>query len=147
MIQPSEILKLHQIKKTPGRVSIIRALQEHKGPISENEIKVSMQETYDRITFYRNIHTLCSAGIIHKIVVDNTHVRYGLNCCENNHLHSTDANKIHFHKEEHVHFYCEECEEVVCLEDIKIPNFTLPKGYEKNDSDIIIKGKCEKCSH
>lgn len=135
-----EILKLHDIKKTPGRLAIIKALQKHCSPLSENEIKDEMQENYDRITFYRNIQILTSAGIIHKIVVDNTLVRFGLNCCESKHAH-------HFHRNEHAHFYCEKCHSVVCLEQIRIPEFSLPVGFKSSDSDIIIKGKCEKCSH
>ena len=136
----TSILKLHDIKKTPGRISIIKALQENLKPLSESEIKDAMAENYDRITFYRNIQTLSSAGIIHKIVVDNTLVRYGLNCCEAKHEH-------HFHKNEHAHFYCESCQDVVCLEKVIIPQFSLPVGYKSVDSDIIIRGNCEKCSH
>lgn len=135
-----EILKLHKIKKTPGRIAIIQAIQAHHSPLSENEIKEAMKEMYDRITFYRNVQTLSAAGIIHKIVIDNTLVRYGLNCCESKHEH-------HVHRNEHAHFYCEECQSVECLEQIKIPNFSLPEGYKSMDSDIIIRGKCEKCSH
>lgn len=142
---PGEILKLHDIKKTPGRVSIIKALQSHSGPMSENDIKDSMQETYDRITFYRNIHTLTASGIIHKIVIDNTHIRYGLNCCESKHEICKHIGVVH--RNEHAHFYCEDCGQVICLEEVKIPEFKLPHGFQKNDSDIIIKGKCEKCSH
>ena len=134
------ILKLHDIKKTPGRIAIIAALQKRCCPLSENEIKEEMQENYDRITFYRNIQTLSLAGIIHKIVVDNTLVRYGLNCCETKHNHQV-------HRNEHAHFYCEACQAVVCLEQVRIPQFSLPEGYKSLDSDIIIRGKCEKCSH
>jgi Fur family ferric uptake transcriptional regulator len=133
------ILKLHEIKKTPGRISIINALQENCKPLSESEIRKEMRENYDRITFYRNIQTLSAAGIIHKIVVDNTCVRYGLNCCEAKHEH-------HVHRNEHAHFYCEACQNVVCLEQVRIPQFNLPDGYKSMDSDIIIRGKCEKCS-
>ncbi len=147
MIKPSEILKLHDIKKTPGRISIIRALQEHNSPMSENDMKDKMQENYDRITFYRNINTLSSAGIIHKIVVDNTHIRYGLNCCKAKHEPVGLNDNAHIHRNEHAHFFCEMCEKVICLENVKIPNFELPQGYQKSDSDVIIKGKCEKCSH
>lgn len=135
-----EILKLHEIKKTPGRMAIIKALQKHCSPLSENEIREEMQENYDRITFYRNIQTLTASGIIHKIVIDNTLVRYGLNCCEAKHAH-------HFHRNEHAHFYCESCRSVVCLEQVRIPEFSLPAGFRSSDSDIIIRGKCGKCSH
>ena len=132
----SEILKQHDIKKTPGRIGIIKALQQSNGPLSEDDIKTQMIDFYDRITFYRNIHRLSSAGIIHKIVIDSTLVKYGLNCCE----------KGHIHRNEHAHFYCEQCREVVCMRQISMPVFKLPGGYMLSDSDIIIRGKCEKCN-
>ena len=131
-----EILKQHQIKKTSARLAMINILQASQNPVSESEMKVLMSDLYDRITFYRNINTLSVAGIIHKIVVDNTTVRYGLNCCENGHKHQNG----------HAHFYCEKCDTVICMKEIKVPEFDLPTGFELNDSDIIIKGKCTKCN-
>lgn len=136
----TDILKLHNIKKTPGRIAIIKAIQDQSLPLSENEIKKQMAENYDRITFYRNIQILTAAGIIHKIVVDNTLVRYGINCCESTHTHGV-------HRNSHAHFFCERCQSVICLQDIMIPDFCLPKGFVSVDSDIIIKGKCEKCNY
>ncbi|MDD3077966.1 MAG: transcriptional repressor [Paludibacter sp.] len=133
----SEILKIHEIKKTPGRIAIINALQQNDQPLSETEIKSGMNEMYDRITFYRNIQTLTTAGIVHKIVIDNTIIKYELSC----------SGKEHTHHNEHAHFYCEECHSVTCLKQIKIPEFNLPEGFMYDDSDIIIKGTCKKCSH
>lgn len=133
----ANILKLHNIKKTPARLAIIEAIGEEKRPLSELEIKTHMGETYDRITFYRNMHTLASSGIVHKIVVNNTVVKYGLNCCDSGHVH----------RNEHAHFYCESCDDVTCMNEIKIPSFVLPEGFALADSDIIIKGKCKKCNH
>jgi len=133
----TEILRLHNIKKTPGRLAIIRALQDSTLPLSENDIKLKMNEFYDRITFYRNIHTLTSLGIIHKIVVDNTLVKYALNCCDHE----------HHHENEHAHFYCEDCQEVICLDQVSIPVVNLPGGYKIKDKDFILKGKCGHCNH
>lgn len=105
--------------------------------MSENEIKERMADLYDRITFYRNVQTLVSAGIIHKIVADNTTVRYALNCCEHGHRHTS----------EHAHFFCETCHAVLCMDQIKIPDINLPAGYKFVDCDVIIKGICKKCNH
>lgn len=131
-----EILKSHYIKKTPGRVAIIKAIQKYSKPLSESEIRSEMEEAYDRITFYRNIQTLHAAGIIHKIVIDNTVVKYGLNVCD----------KGHNHQNEHAHFYCEKCTTVLCMHEVRIPTYGLPEGFLLSDSDIIIKGKCSTCN-
>lgn len=133
----ANILKTHNIKITPARLSIIEAIGGHNRPLSEAEIKTSMGNAYDRITFYRNMQTLTAAGIIHKIVADSTVVKYGLNSCDNGHVH----------RNEHAHFFCERCNAVICLNYIKIPEFTLPASFSLADSDIIIKGKCQECNH
>lgn len=133
----ANILKAHNIKKTPGRIAIIKAIHNSNRPLSEQEIKAEMPEIYDRITFYRNMQTLTNAGIIHKIVVDNTIVKYGLNYCEK---------EQHLHQNEHAHFYCEDCQSVVCLKEVRIPAFHLPEGFRFTDSDIIIKGRCSTCN-
>ena len=132
-----EILKQHEIKKTPGRLAIISAIQESKRPLSENEIKAMMKENYDRITFYRNIQILTSACIIHKILVYSTLVLYRFNFYKLNHRHQN----------EHSHFYFENFKSVVCLKEVRIPHFNLPQGFKSVDSDIIIRGRCKKCNH
>lgn len=131
-----EILKQHDIKKTPARVAMINVLQNSEFPVSESEIKEEMSNLYDRITFYRNIQTLSAAGIIHKIVADNTTVRYALNSCEHGHKHTAG----------HAHFFCEGCRVVICMSQIKVPEYELPKGFRYADCDVIIRGICEKCN-
>jgi len=135
-MNPVEILKNHQVKKTLTRISVIKILQESKEPMSEMEIKEFMQDSYDRITFYRTIQTLMNSGIIHRIVADNVTVKYALNCCEESHRHVVN----------HVHFYCTNCQAVTCLEEVKVEKYILPIGFEIKESDVVIKGLCNKCS-
>ena len=131
-----EILKQHEIKKTPARMAMISVLQNNRYPMSEMEIKECMADLYDRVTFYRNVQTLATAGIIHKIVADNTTVCYALNICDHGHNHTA----------EHAHFFCETCHGVLCMNQIKIPTYELPNGFKFSDCDVIIKGTCEKCN-
>lgn len=135
-MKASEILAQHQLKKTPGRVSIIETIKKSEYPLSENDIKEKMGQSYDRITFYRNIQTLMSSGIVHKIVVDNTLVRYGLNVYD-------DKQKD---ESEHAHFYCEECKRVQCLLQVQIPKLQIPTGFTSSDYNLIIRGKCQHCN-
>jgi len=100
-----EILKHHEIKKTPARMAMISVLQTNQYPMSEMDIKERMADLYDRVTFYRNVQTLATAGIIHKIVADNTTVCYALNICDHGHNHTA----------EHAHFFCEACHAVICM--------------------------------
>jgi len=131
-----EILQNHQLKKTSPRIAIIKALQDSSIPLSENEVKDKLGELYDRITFYRSVQTLMEAGIIHRIVADNITVKYALNSCDKGHKHQTD----------HIHFFCQHCTLLVCLDEVKTQEYSLPKGFTAQECDVIIKGLCNKCN-
>ena len=77
----AEILSNHLLRKTPARLSIVQHLLTSDTPLSESDFHEKMQENYDRITFYRSMQTLMEAGIVHRIVADNTTLRYALNQC------------------------------------------------------------------
>jgi Fur family ferric uptake transcriptional regulator len=130
-----ELLKSHQLKKTAPRVAILNVLNNSKIPQSESEIKQAIGDLYDRITFYRSMHSLIEVGMIHKIVIDNTLVKYALNNCSDEHVHEVD----------HVHFFCNKCNSVMCLEQVKTASYQLPDGFLKNECDVVIKGCCNSC--
>ncbi len=130
-----KVLKIHNVKKTASRVAIIQALQSSPIPLSEQEIKNIMGELYNRITFFRTVQTLEESGIIHRIVVDNTLVKYALNNYE----------KMNTHQANHVHFYCIKCKSLICMENIQTQNYILPEGYSSIQCDVVIKGICKKC--
>jgi len=133
----SEILTLHHLRKTPTRLAIMQSLLAASLPQSESDMHDSMLATHDRITFYRTIQTLLESGIIHRIVADNTTVRYALNHC---------TNHDHNHSSDHVHFYCKECLKVECLKDISVREYDLPEGYSSDSCDVVIKGICKQCA-
>lgn len=132
----AEIFKEKSIKKTTPRVAVVNILFEASHPLSENDIKNKMGYMYDRSTLYRTIQTLIDAGIIHRIVVDNTNVKYAIN--------KLDYKEIEPQKG-HAHFYCKRCKEVICLDVIPLSNCNLPPNYEMDECEILIKGVCESC--
>lgn len=136
-MNPAEILTLHHVRKTPARLVIVKHLQESNMPQSENDLRDKMQEIYDRITFYRTVQTLMEAGVVHRIVADNTTVRYALNHCNSHH---------HEHNADHVHFFCSKCGMVECLKDISVQPYKLPDGYRNDECNVVIKGICKSCS-
>jgi len=133
---PTEILTLYHLRKTPTRLSILEYLQISHLPQSENDIHKKMQDSYDRITFYRTIQTLMEAGIIHRIVADNTTVRYALN-----HYNSQLDEQNH----DHVHFYCTKCGKVECMEEVVVQPYHLPDGYKIEECNVVVKGLCRQC--
>lgn len=135
-MQALEILQQHNLKKTSPRLAIIEALQSSGEPLAEAEISVTMGSHYDRTTFYRSMLTLEEAGILHRIIVDKQLVKYALNPAGPNVKSQTD----------HAHFYCNSCKKLVCLEEIHPGPYRLPAGFQTSESEVIIKGLCNKCS-
>jgi len=129
-----EILQKHNRVRTSCRQSIIGALLEAGTAVSEEEVKSKVEGSYDRTTFYRTFKTLIGNGIIHKIVVDNHLVKYALSEPEKE-------------AREHIHFYCNDCGQVKCIEGEHFPPVALPEGYKQIQTDLIVKGLCDKCSH
>ncbi|RKD91825.1 Fur family transcriptional regulator [Mangrovibacterium diazotrophicum] len=132
---PSDILELHHIRKTLPRMAIIEVLQESTAPLSEADIKQGMGKLYDRITFYRNVQTMLEAGILHRIIIDNTQVRYALNHCDEHHCHHQN----------HLHFYCKKCNGVTCLDAVLAASQLVPEGYEADEIEVLIQGTCKNC--
>lgn len=134
---PTEILTLHHLRKTPTRLAIVKYLQTAPFPQSENDIHKKMLDSYDRITFYRTIQTLMESGIIHRIVADNTTVRYALNHCNS---------QLHEHSDDHIHFYCTKCGKVECLKGVVVQQYHLPDGYRYDECNVVVKGLCQQCA-
>jgi Fur family transcriptional regulator, ferric uptake regulator len=136
-MSPTEILTLHHLRKTPTRLAIVKYLQTAPFPQSESDIHKKLQDSYDRITFYRTIQTLMESGIIHRIVADNTTVRYALNHC---------TSTLNEQGTDHVHFFCTKCGKVECMEEVTVQEYHLPDGYKKKECDVVVKGLCKQCA-
>ncbi|MBN2813145.1 MAG: transcriptional repressor [Bacteroidales bacterium] len=130
------LLHRHKLKKTPVRLGIINALQQSGTPLAEGDIRKALGDIYDRVTFYRSIQTLLLSGIVHRIVADNTTIRYALK-------YNTDGNK---RKTDHAHFFCRRCNTVVCLNEVSTRKYKVPEGFIAEQCEVIIKGLCNKCS-
>ncbi len=127
----TQILTTYKLKKTAGRLSFIKALLESDTPMSEQEIKAFMEDDYDRISFFRNAHTLANAGIIHRIVTDGG-VKYAISL--NKGVNS------------HIHFQCIKCGKVQCIESQQPYGYKLPAGFTQSDCEVLVKGYCDSCN-
>lgn len=127
----TDLLRNKGLKKSAQRIAVINILQKEMIPLTEEEIRKEMGEIYDRVTFYRTMQALCGAEIVHRIVVDNTIVKYALNTEGEPHSH--------------IHFYCLKCHSVTCLKDIAIYPYELPADYRQEECEVLIKGICPSC--
>lgn len=127
-----QILRHHNLKNTGCRKYIITELLTNDTALSENEIKQSLPDLFDRVTFYRSLKTLEEKSIIHRIVLHDSTVKYALN-------------KEAFPDKEHAHFHCMKCDSVTCVEtEVKIPS-ALPEGYSINTVEVMYEGVCPEC--
>ena len=132
-MNPQEILHTKKLKHTGCREGILSLILESDFALSENEIRDKLDGRFDRTTFYRSFKTLLENDIIHKIVVDNQMVKYAFDKQKSNTVG-------------HAHFFCKSCRSVVCLETTSAVNIKLPGGYKVHETEIIIRGKCNRCS-
>ena len=133
MKQITEILHENDLVRTSCRELIIQAIVESPTPLSEEEIKSTVSGNFDRTTFYRTFKTLLTKEVIHKIVIDNTLVKYAI-------TEKQDQNK------QHAHFYCLGCNNVFCIPEVQYTYTGLPDNYKPEQAELLIKGYCTNCN-
>lgn len=130
-----EILKQHGVKKTVCRKCIVDKLIESEDTaLTENEIKDAFLDLFDRVTFYRSLKTLEEAKVIHRIVLNNSIVKYALSSQQ-------------VLSNVHPHFHCTHCDKVSCLDSSLLDrNISLPCGYQVESAQILLEGICPGCT-
>jgi len=130
-----ELLTLAGLRVTGIRRKIIETLITEKRPLSHADIATCRQfRKLDRVTLYRNLGALESAGIIHAILgVDNI-MRY---CAHDFEKAGCPG--------DHPHFICTSCGTMICLTGQQIPRVDIPEGYSISGKRFIVYGLCEKC--
>lgn len=127
-----QILKHHNLKNTGCRKFIITELLNSSAALSEHEIKQSLPDLFDRVTFYRSLKTLEESNIIHRVILHDSTVKYALN-------------KEAFPEGDHAHFHCMQCDTVTCL-DVPLPNPPhMPTGFSVASVDVLLEGTCPNC--
>lgn len=132
----AELLKSKAIRPTAMRLLVLDFMTRQKVAVALADIEESFYKA-DRTTLYRTIKTFEEKGVVHQIDDGTGISKYAL--CEEN-------CSLDVHNDLHLHFHCSQCNETVCLTEHKIPQISLPKGYQAEDFNLVIKGVCEKCS-
>lgn len=126
-----ELLIQHNIRPSNYRIRILECLADKKLHPTADEIYQNLiQEfpTLSKMSVYNTIYTLVEGGLIRKITIDNTEVRY-------------DS-----FMEDHGHFRCEKCGKVTNF-DVKMSEITFGglHGFKIVDKDVFFKGVCPSC--
>ncbi len=127
-----------ELRATPCRTAVLAVLQKVDFAQSQFDIEQAIGSQFDRVTVYRTLKSFLAQGLIHKVLDDIGGTKYAL-CKELCHNHD------HSHQHDHVHFKCNQCGQTTCLEDVHIPKITLPEGFSKEESNLLIQGVCGNC--
>lgn len=129
-----ELLESHDIRPTSNRIVILDALLSSTSPMSLAELEDEVQ-TIDKSNIFRALCVFRDKHLVHVIEGCGDGVKYEV-CLSHDSKHDDDA---------HLHFYCEECQQTYCIYDVKIPEVSIPGGYEVDSASIMVKGVCPKC--
>jgi Fur family ferric uptake transcriptional regulator len=127
------LMQEHDIRPTANRIIVAKALAEESRPLTMTELDDRIG-SIDKSGIFRTLTLFKEQHLVH-VLEDGEGVRYEL--CHS-HDHSIDNDM-------HVHFHCEHCGQTICLEDLPIPEVTLPDGYEMQSANFVLKGICPKC--
>lgn len=132
----SETIKLIKPygRATQARITVLDMLLSATHAISHAELESALLSTgrqIDRVTLYRALEWLVSKNLAHKIPGRDRVWRYSAAYQETNH---------------HVHFHCTHCDQTVCLASTKTDLIRLPKGYQFEESMLVIEGICPRCT-
>lgn len=120
---------------TPRRVRVLATLLAQTGVLSHHEIDAASGDPrIDKVTLYRVLDWLVEHGLAHKVVGEDRLWRF-----------SANHTRVAAHR--HAHFQCNSCERVVCLEGVPASTqIELPAGFKAEETDLIVRGVCDKCS-
>lgn len=133
-----DILERHQLKKTEPRLQVLSVLSNRRVATSQPELERLLGKEVDRVTLYRTLNTFEKNGIIHKVLDMHGTSNYAL---------CSDSCTADQHNDQHVHFNCTRCEQIYCLNEVKVPGLQgIPHGFEPTGTDLIIYGFCRDCT-
>lgn len=128
------ILQEAGVNPTASRLMIMHVLALAGRPLSMLEIG-DVLETVDKSVISRTLAIFREHHLVHQLEDGSDSARYEL-CTSADHEHHDDV---------HVHFHCEKCGRTICLEDIPVPEISLPEGFEAHYTNFIVKGICKEC--
>jgi len=137
MVSSYDYLSSHKIRSTDIRVAVIDLFLNSNQAISKNELEEKLPDL-DRITLYRTLKTFEDKGLIHKVVNSSNKVKYAL-CIDA----CTDHD--HHHDDRHIHFECSKCEKTICIDEVPLPQISLPAEYIVNKIQLSVEGICQDC--
>lgn len=136
-MDPDTLLYRNGLSRTRNRVNILNALKESERPLSGKEIRLRMTQKCDISTVYRTLNSLYKKKLLQRVIIDYE-VKFALNAAH----HPGKRNRG-----DHIHFKCNICDRLFCLTEIEVKDYTLPVGFEKEENQFLVIGKCRECQY
>ena len=132
--QAETLIRATGARVTRPRVTVLEFLLGQEKSLTHHEIHAQLSDAaLDPVTLYRVLEWLTDNELVHRIAGADTVWRFS-------------AGAGH-HAHEHAHFQCTTCEEVTCFTEVALPrNIKLPKGFQSQEIDFLIKGTCPHCA-
>lgn len=130
-----QILETRKIQPTAMRILVLKELQNSEHAVSLTELE-NLFEQADKTTLYRTLKTFEKNKLVHSIDDGTGSVKYAL--CE--------ENCECLPEQSHLHFHCNKCGLTFCMKDFSLPKISLPKRFRAEETNLVIKGLCDKCS-
>lgn len=126
-------LKSSGLKLTEARKAILKALTDHHGPFTVEEIhKLISKKICDQATVYRNLSSLADAGLIRRCEFGDGSARFEL----------AEVG------EHHHHIICNKCKRVEIIDDPEIEEidrFARKRGFADVSHILEFFGTCPQC--
>ena len=135
MTEAEARLEHRGVKLTAMRLLVYEELERARRPLSLRELEERMP-TAERSTIFRTLTILLQHHLVHGIEDGSGALRYEV--CQGHDECTPD--------DQHMHFYCEQCHRTFCLHEKKIPQVSLPEGFQMSSINYMIKGLCPSCS-
>jgi Fur family ferric uptake transcriptional regulator len=130
-----KLLKQHGLSSTAMRLEVLGILLSYDKPVSTRDLEMELSKPFDRVTLYRTLRVFAERKLVHRIQVSE-------NCVAYRAPYGLEEGK----SSEHLHFHCTHCDQVFCMPQIPIQDVSLPAGFQKSKSQLVVDGLCIKCN-
>lgn len=129
-----EKLEKKGIKGTANRITVYRALANADVPVTLSMLEDELV-TVDKSSIFRVLTLFLEHDVVHAFEDGRGVLHYEL-CGNEGHCDLSDS---------HLHFYCETCHKSYCLDDVQLPDISLPDGFSAHSVSFVVKGECPEC--
>ena len=128
------LLKKYQINITRPRALILDAFMHANRSLDQQYFLQKAEYGFNRTTIFRTLKTLTEKKIIYRVSADGS----------SKYIYLQDV-VDHSRMSEHSSFVCTSCGKAIPIDTVDVPKLKIPKGFTKQEIEIIIRGICPTC--